>query len=302
MRIADREEKSTENTGSVIEELVKSYKTLFDKVIIVDIMSNQIVKIQNTKIIRTDLKCSTVCSLLNDKCGCICKDSISTREKKTRFSISDRESSLVMTLPVRIRHLDLVIVCIKKLDTNFSFGQQSMIESIDKIINTSSNLVLDELTRIYNRKYLYDNIDYQIKESIAKGKRLSIACIDIDNFKKFNDKYGHDFGDKVLKLVADSMSEVVHSLKEAYPVRVGGDEFIIVALGISKSRFQVVMTRLCQIVDSEKLKYNNEKVGVRISIGTAEVLEDMVDNYKDLYSKADSALYKAKDAGKGCVR
>jgi diguanylate cyclase (GGDEF)-like protein len=131
---------------------------------------------------------------------------------------------------------------------------------------------------------------------------LCLACIDIDNFKRFNDTYGHEFGDKVLQNVANTMVSATSVIKEAYNIRIGGDEFVIVGVGIDKQRFKAIMSKLCIMVDSNKLQYKNELVSVKISIGVSELLSDKIDTYKQLYDTADGNLYKAKEAGKGCVR
>ena len=62
------------------------------------------------------------------------------------------------------------------------------------------------------------------------------------------------------------------------------------------------MNKLCLMIEDSKLPYENEMVGIRISIGVSEMITDHINTYKELYEKADEQLYKAKEAGKGCVR
>ena len=188
------------------------------------------------------------------------------------------------------------------LNPAFSFGAIPETDAIDNITKLSSNLVIDPLTHIFNRKYLIDNIEYMMKNASSQRLPLCLACIDIDNFKRFNDTYGHEFGDKVLIKVAELMSKSTEVIKEAYTIRIGGDEFVIIGIGIDKGRFKAIMNKLCLMVDDTKLLCNNEKVGIRISIGVSEMIADRIDTYKELYDKADSQLYTAKRDGKGCVR
>ena len=92
------------------------------------------------------------------------------------------------------------------------------------------------------------------------------------------------------------MKNSVLDVEGAYAVRIGGDEFIIVGIGITKQNLKILMTKLCQLIQSTKLKYNKENVGICISIGVAELIEDDVGTYKELYNLADLQLYKAKEA------
>lgn len=305
MKIGNREQSDDAQNNSVnlnIQSEINAYKKLFDSVIIVEPVDMLIISTEGTSLKQTGLQCNSVCPLYKDKCGCICKDSISANEVKTRFSFNKKDAHLIMCRPIKLRYRTFTLVNIKRIDPSFSFGATDVHEAVQEITNLGSNLVIDALTRIYNRKYLLDNIEYSINESVIKHRHLSIACIDIDNFKQFNDNYGHEFGDKVLKMVAKSMEMSVASIDGAYPVRIGGDEFVIVANGLTKQRFKMIMTKLCQVVQSSGLNYNGKKVGVCISIGVAEVLEDNATSYKELYDIADKQLYKAKEAGKGCVR
>ena len=201
-----------------------------------------------------------------------------------------------------MQYRNYVLVLIMKLNPAFQFGAYQEAEAIESITRLSSNLVIDPLTQIFNRKYLMDNIDFLMQDCRKQNKNLCLACIDVDNFKRFNDSYGHDFGDIVLKKIAELMVKSTDVIKEVYNIRIGGDEFLIVACGIDKQRFKAIMNKLCLMVEDTKLPYNNEKVGIKISIGVSEMLSDKVENYKELYDKADTQLYVAKEAGKGCVR
>ena len=160
----------------------------------------------------------------------------------------------------------------------------------------------DELTGILGRRAL--------KESMMKlSGKYAIAMIDIDLFKKFNDTYGHDTGDKVLQMVASSLVQVDGGGK-AY--RFGGEEFTI--LFPNKTRDEVIpfLDELRKDIAMQKHSFKKKRksdgkdiviskqLGVTISIGVAEKNE----NYKtseEVLKAADKALYKAKKNGRNCV-
>lgn len=288
--------------ASQLYSIVSFLKDLFDKIILVDPVKRIEYEITQFGVKQTNISCYEKCVLRNDNCGCICSDSVSTKENRCRYIYNKTSAYLVISIPVKMKFRDYIMVLTMKLNPSFQFGAHAEAEAIDNITKLSSNLVIDPLTKIFNRKYLMDNIDYMIQTCLRERKYLSLACIDIDNFKQFNDNYGHEFGDKVLQKVAEKMVETTANLSEAYNIRIGGDEFVIVGIGVDKQRFKAVMNNLCIVIDSTKLPFNNKKVGIRISIGVGELLSDRVNNYKALYDKADTQLYAAKEAGKGCVR
>lgn len=275
---------------------------LFENIILVNPIEQSIINVTQYGLDDKHLKCTSICPLVNDKCGCICKDTVSTGENRCRFVYDKTKAYLVISKMVKMQYRNYVLVLIMKLNPAFQFGAYQEAEAIESITRLSSNLVIDPLTQIFNRKYLMDNIDFLMQDCRKQNKSLCLACIDVDNFKRFNDSYGHDFGDIVLKKIAELMVKSTDVIKEVYNIRIGGDEFLIVACGIDKQRFKAIMNKLCLMVEDTKLLYNNEKVGIKISIGVSEMLSDKVENYKDLYDKADTQLYVAKEAGKGCVR
>lgn len=290
------------NNIANIYQQISILKPLFSSILLVNPVEKQIIQVTEYGINETNESCCSICPLANDKCGCICKDTASTQEDRCRFTYTKSEAFLVISKPVTLRYRSYIMVLIMKLNPQFSFGAMSEVDAIDNITKVSSNLVIDPLTQIFNRKYLMDNIGHMMDEASSRNEYLNLACIDIDNFKRFNDTYGHDFGDRVLQKVAETMRKSISVINEAYPIRIGGDEFIIVAVGIDKNRFKAVMNKLCLMIEDSKLPYENEMVGIRISIGVSEMITDHINTYKELYEKADEQLYKAKEAGKGCVR
>lgn len=292
---------SSDNIANIYQQ-ISILKPMFQDVLVVNAVNKTLVNIEQYGITESKSLCTSKCPLASDKCGCICKDTVSTDEYRCRFTYTKSSAYLVISKPLKMKYRQYILVLIMKINPQFSFGGLSDTDAINDITKISSNLVIDPLTQIFNRKYLMDNIIHMMKTSSTKNMCLNLACIDIDNFKRFNDTYGHDFGDKVLQKVASVLKQVTDSLEEAYPIRIGGDEFVIVAVGIDKNRFKAIMTKLCTLIDDTKLPYDNELVGIKISVGVSEMISDHVESYKELYDKADSQLYKAKEAGKGCVR
>jgi len=157
--------------------------------------------------------------------------------------------------------------------------------------------VTDGLTKLHNHRYFQDQLSREIKRLSRTNEGLSILIIDVDDFKKLNDTYGHAAGDEFLKQLAQILQESVRETDLL--ARYGGEEFVIVAIGTTlegalllaeKLRMRVAETSF--IVD-ETMRPR----GVTVSIGVAQFGHSRT----ELFTAADSALYRAKAAGKNCV-
>ena len=154
--------------------------------------------------------------------------------------------------------------------------------------------ITDGLTGLYNHRYIVDLIVRFTEESKRYDQRLSIAMIDIDNFKSLNDIYGHPFGDEVLIKLASIFEEKIR--KTDAVGRYGGEEFLTVFKHTGISGAVEVVERIRYSV--ENLKWNYKDVKITISIGVCE--RNNEDNYL-LISKVDQLLLKAKKNGKNRI-
>jgi diguanylate cyclase (GGDEF)-like protein len=157
---------------------------------------------------------------------------------------------------------------------------------------TNRNLELranmDETTRLPNRKYFRYIFDKRIKR--GKRKVHSLAMVDVDNFKTYNDTHGHLYGNTILTFVAKSMKEAFDH--KGVVARWGGDEFILL------SYMSPAMTKAMIDDLNEYLKKQNRLESISLSVGITII--DPKHSLEELMENADKALYAAKTAGKGC--
>lgn len=168
---------------------------------------------------------------------------------------------------------------------------RAYIRELEKAIEYYKNSsIIDELTNIYNRRYIIESLKKEKAFADRTGEKFSLALIDIDNFKEVNDKYGHEVGDKVLEMVA---YEIQNSVREADIVgRWGGDEFIVILRNTDIEKAKKVAERIKEQV--KNIKVNS--INLSVSIGLTEY--NGRESLKDLIRKADKALYRAKEKGK----
>lgn len=159
---------------------------------------------------------------------------------------------------------------------------------------------LDPLTKIYNRKYFDRSIEKAVADAAESGKPVSMFLLDIDNFKRFNDTYGHQTGDQVLRLVALTLKSMIKGLDVA--ARYGGEEFAAILPNTSLQGATALAEMVRKAVQSKELlrRSTNEKLGrVTASLGVAQL--NPSDNAVSLIERADRCLYAAKRNGRNQV-
>lgn len=158
--------------------------------------------------------------------------------------------------------------------------------------------IIDGLTGVYLRRHLMERLEEEVDRAERLGLTFSIAMIDVDNFKKCNDKHGHLVGDAVLKKVAERLALSVREVDML--ARYGGEEFCAVFPETNKELALEVAQRVRRAVGSENIKVFDEELRVTVSVGIATYPEDGAGIGK-LVEKADMALYKAKRKGRNMV-
>ena len=175
---------------------------------------------------------------------------------------------------------------------------QQFVESINtKMTSLTKNLMIDHLTGVYNRL----SSEKRISEDIARVKRnneiLTVAMFDIDDFKLFNDYYGHSVGDKCLIEVSNT---VKNNLRESdWIARWGGDEFLVVFSNVDSETASNVLLRIMEILKNTQIKADQKTINMSVSIGITELVED--DDYLSILNRVDMALLEAKNKGKSKI-
>jgi len=152
----------------------------------------------------------------------------------------------------------------------------------------------DALTYLPNRRQVINNLQKEVHRAERYKTPLSISMLDIDHFKKINDSYGHTVGDQVLYQLATLLSEGV---RESDMVgRYGGEEFLILLPNTKLSKAAELAARLCKLIKETDIDVG-EKTNLTVSIGVAEY-RHCEETWQKLLSRADMALYDAKNAGR----
>ncbi len=147
----------------------------------------------------------------------------------------------------------------------------------------------DGLTGIYNRRKFDQDLEIEISRTNRTGRDVSLFMIDIDHFKKCNDTYGHQEGDRILREVAQCLVRTLRPYDAGNVYRYGGEEFTVLLLDTTNEGGIQTVERLRRNIE--------EECGVTVSIGVSNY-KGICENGEDLVRSADNALYEAKDRGR----
>lgn len=190
--------------------------------------------------------------------------------------------NLLVVLSERVRSHNRVIAD--------SFGEMKKFER---------NAITDALTGLGNRHSMEESFPREIERCIAEEKPVALIMIDVDNFKDFNDQFGHQAGDRALTAVARILK--LQFRPNDVLVRYGGDEFAILLPGVDEEAAVIVADRVRTTISGDTTDSGDSliQIPVRVSMGVAVL--DSAGSLTTLMRSADAALYRAKRAGRDTV-
>jgi diguanylate cyclase len=189
----------------------------------------------------------------------------------------------------------------RQLETNLNASREEIAELSTHLDAARNESRTDQLTALSNRKAFDETIRQLAAEAVNEGQDLCVVIGDVDHFKRFNDTYGHQTGDQVLRLVASCLQSVLKG--RDFPARFGGEEFAILLPETALPAANTVANHIRKTVMSKKLvkKSSGEDLGsVTMSFGVAKYRAG--ESVEDVIHRADACLYAAKRGGRNLVR
>jgi len=168
---------------------------------------------------------------------------------------------------------------------------------------TKRQAITDSLTGLYNKRYFDVIFCEEFNRAKREGKNLHLAVMDIDNFKRYNDTYGHERGDVVLEQVGHILYEQTKRSGD-FAFRVGGEEFVLILQSCSSETFESYLDELRKKIEEQEIEHvNNLPYGIlTISIGAVSVENYENVSMRDIYVIADKNLYSVKNRGRNAVK
>jgi two-component system cell cycle response regulator len=173
---------------------------------------------------------------------------------------------------------------------------QERVQMLDKLKRLS---ITDGLTKLYNSRYFYNQLKAEIDRTARYQRPLSLLLLDIDQFKEYNDNFGHLEGDKVLLRLGQVIRSCLRKMDSAY--RYGGEEFTVILPETEGDEAATVAERIRSSVSGEAFfpKDRDEKLTITISIGVTEYIHD--EEIAIFVQRADKAMYLSKQSGRNRV-
>ncbi len=186
----------------------------------------------------------------------------------------------------------------KLIDTHVKLTNQTQVlEEVQAKLKEQANR--DPLTNMYNRRYFADISEKIVSIAQRTQKPFCVLMVDIDDFKKINDTYGHNVGDEVIKQLAEKLT---HSIRESdVAARFGGEEFAVILSNTDKEDAMVFANTFRTDIKNLGFRYENLPIDFAVSIGLDAFDRENDKSINDTLKRADKALYIAKDMGKNRV-
>jgi len=202
------------------------------------------------------------------------------------------------TYVFKVRYLStFLVVCVISSICEYSrYHSYTLLKRLQKSIQLEAHT--DELTGLYNRRYMYEQIDRVIDKVHRYKRPYSMLLCDLDHFKSINDNYGHSCGDQVLIETANRMKDVLRS--EDIAARWGGEEFLFILPETGAKAAFLVAEKLRQRLCDQVICCTNEQLSVSMSIGVLQIQEG--DDLEGILNNVDDALYEAKRDGRNTVK
>lgn len=221
-------------------------------------------------------------------------------------SIEEFKSTHIVPLEVEGKLIGAIALFSKNTNTyinkdilNIIISELKMVLKIKWLYSETKLLsIIDPLTELYNRRYFQQVLEKEFSRSNRYASPLSMAMIDIDNFKTLNDTYGHQFGDEVLQVISNLFKDSLR--KTDYIARYGGEELIAILPETTIAQAIIPLERLrCKIADHIFMQ-DFKRINVTVSIGIAQNDYNFIST-DEFLKETDNALYEAKQKGKNRI-
>ncbi len=236
----------------------------------------------------------SVKSMTSDYGGSLNDVSEKIKNAETLEELADAVSSIVEDTRMMLEKN-------QNLEYELTSSSTQVAELKKNLDNVKKEALTDGLTNLSNRKAFDKQIRDWISDADAGGGALCLLMIDIDHFKKFNDTYGHQVGDQVLRLVARTLTDGIKG--GDFAARFGGEEFAIIFPNTPLSGAERVADSLRRAVENKEVvnKNNNKTLGrITLSGGVAEYVKG--ESVTSFIDRADAALYEAKHTGRNRIK
>ena len=209
----------------------------------------------------------------------------------------DLEKEIVKLNSIFIEEIKKIRESSRTLQDELEDQRRTSITLAEKLEQSQAQALVDPLTKVLNRAAYNMRIGQMVQEYKRYKEEWALLTLDIDHFKKFNDEFGHQLGDNVLKSVAGTVKNCIRVSDRVF--RYGGEEFVVLLGRINSEIATHLAEKICQTVERSYFVHGDKKLKVTVSIGGAIIATG--DNELSIFQRADKAMYQAKNNGRNQV-
>lgn len=264
---------------------------------IVDPKHKKIITLDNDIKIDNNHKCFEFWKTGSACCNCISMRALNENSSFSKLEYVDEKLYMVISAPINVEGDVYIVELIKDVtnDTMFSTYTNKTVNELKSEINKLNMLIVtDELTNIFNRRYLDEHLPSLLKNLSLPDFSVSLIMLDIDKFKNINDTYGHLCGDFIIKEVASLLDSYIKNFG-GWACRYGGDEFIAVVENKSENETYALINNFKTFIGTREFLYENNKINITCSFGVSYLNNENI-TFNDALNLVDSKLYKAKNS------
>lgn len=274
-----------------IGQIIESASKFFDVVRLVDPINMIVYSMENGVLQVAENSCYHVWNK-QDRCeNCISARCFADNHRYSKFEFIDHDIYHVVAQCITVEGQKFVLEVVTESNDDVLLSAFGDNEFVERITNFNHQVYTDDLTGLSNRRYLNDRLSIMVNRAASEGDSLCVLMMDIDDFKRINDTFGHVMGDKALRFAARALESVFVADREDIVVRYGGDEFIAASQGRT-------IEELKRCLEDLRLSIASNEVGFTASIGVFYQAHAKNESVEELIRKADEAMYRAKASGK----
>ncbi|MGB4660212.1 MAG: GGDEF domain-containing protein [Mobilitalea sp.] len=258
----------------------------------------------------TDLNGSS-CFSTWEKCS-VCENCISMRSMRENKAIMKLEYSnkrlyMVTAVPVNNElNSNLIVELIRDVTEEHLLDAMDLLNEdivIEKINKLNQELICDPLTKLYNRRFLEERLQYEMAKSFSNNSPMGFVMVDIDHFKNINDNYGHPVGDRILIEFSLLLKNMIRESND-WIVRYGGEEFLIFISGVSREILIRKVESIREKIEKNIFCEKDFQIKITSSFGIYSGIADEnldLERAKVYINYSDKALYHSKNTGRNKV-
>ena len=295
-----KERKCGMETIDIVKEKLSIFKNLYDSIRVVDPINKKVIEIKGDKAEDVQGTCYGLWKK-NQYCrNCISMRAYVENDTLLKMEFTEGKVMIITASPVTIEGNVYVVEMIKAVPkSGYIMNNEKDTDNVQSLLNQMNDAAIkDELTGIYNRRYINENLPIEMNNSRVYNQPLCVIMADLDFFKYVNDNHGHVVGDWVLKDFAKILSTSIRSSSD-WVSRYGGEEFLIVLRNTDAHNGFKVAEKIRKLVEEKGFVYGDINIKITASFGVYSIIaRDVNLSVDELINEADKNLYLAKNSGR----